>query len=242
MTTTTTTISPLQAFVLGALTKNAGFVSDVLPAAFKRMAQGGAIGGTIGGLGSAGLAAMRGEDPWAAARQGGIGGASLGALAGGLSNIGGWGPLDLSDVSAKAMNKGLDTAIATSGAVAGGALMSQLLGASGAEAKQEAQRELGRYSAQQEIKAQQKQLLAPQHHAAFADAQQDDIIAQADNQLMASSYETMKRFAPNLAADPNAVRSFLRESATWGTGPSYATLKNLADAEKAVASYGGTPR
>ena len=91
----------------------------------------------------------------------------------------------------------------------------------------------------QQIKVKQLALLEPMHAAAFEHAQQDEIISRADPALVHSSFETMKRFAPNIAADPNAVKSFLRESASWGAGPSYATLKNLADAERAVAGAGG---
>ncbi len=42
----------------------------------------------------------------------------------------------------------------------------------------------------------------------------------------------MKRFAPTLSSDPNAVRSFLREAATSGAGVNYNTIKLLAEAER----------
>lgn len=57
------------------------------------------------------------------------------------------------------------------------------------------------------------------------------------------SYKTMTRFAPALSMDPNAVRSFLRESVLGGAGVNYATIKNLVDTERSIADakpqYGG---
>ena len=44
----------------------------------------------------------------------------------------------------------------------------------------------------------------------------------------------MRKAAPRLATDVSAVRSFLREIASYGTGPNYVTIKNLAEAEKAL--------
>lgn len=68
----------------------------------------------------------------------------------------------------------------------------------------------------------------------FAQLQQeDDVLAQADPQQLQEAYHTMVRFAPTLATDKNAVRSFLRESVLYGTGPNVITIKQLADAERA---------
>lgn len=64
--------------------------------------------------------------------------------------------------------------------------------------------------------------------------QEDDVLAQADPQALQEAYHTMVRFAPTLATDKNAVRSFLRESVTYGTGPNVVTIKMLADAERAT--------
>jgi len=64
--------------------------------------------------------------------------------------------------------------------------------------------------------------------------QTDDIIAKADPQQLNEAYRTMVRFAPTLATDTNAVKTFLRESVLYGTGPNFMAIKQLADAEKAV--------
>ena len=99
--------------------------------------------------------------------------------------------------------------------------------------------ETGKLTAQKDFKTMSLLRLQPQHANVFKTVMKDDVIRGADHSLMKSTYDTMKRFAPNLAADDNAARSFLREHAIYGAGPSYAALKNLADAERAVASAGG---
>ncbi|MGD9209177.1 MAG: hypothetical protein PVI90_00300 [Desulfobacteraceae bacterium] len=66
--------------------------------------------------------------------------------------------------------------------------------------------------------------------------QEDDVISQADPQQLAEAYHTMVRFAPTLATDKNAVKTFLRESTLYGTGPNFVSIKQLADAEKAVTT------
>jgi hypothetical protein len=99
--------------------------------------------------------------------------------------------------------------------------------------------EIGKLTAQNRFKTQMVNTLQPQHTAVLKNVLQDEIINKADKTMIVSAFETMKRFAPNLAADENATRSFLREHAIYGTGPSYASLKNLADAEQAVARAGG---
>ncbi len=197
---------------------------------------GAAVGGAVGGGGGALMAHLQGGDVAANARKGAIGGAGLGMMGGALSGFTPRGTL--ANIPAESLQKGTGAALTGLGAAFGAHLMSPIEGGAGAAAEQ-AQRELGRFNGQQAIKQQQITALAPQHDVAFHQAQQDEVIQQADPSLVASSFSTMKRFAPNLAADPNAVRSFLRESATWNSGPSYATLKNLADAERAVAGAGG---
>lgn len=99
--------------------------------------------------------------------------------------------------------------------------------------------ELGKLTAQNEFKGQQLMRLNAQHKNVFNTVIKDEVIRDAEPALMRSTYDTMKRFAPNLAADPNAAKSFLREHAIYGAGPSYAALKNLADAEQAVSRAGG---
>lgn len=99
--------------------------------------------------------------------------------------------------------------------------------------------EIGKLNAQNKFKAHMIESLQPMHTQVFKSMLQDDVISQADKGMITSAFATMKRFAPNLAADENAARSFLREHAIYGTGPSYASLKNLADAEQAIAKAGG---
>jgi hypothetical protein len=70
----------------------------------------------------------------------------------------------------------------------------------------------------------------------------DDIIGKADKNLLVEAYETMKKVAPTLAKDINAVRSYLREVAMAGTGPDYNTIKQLADAEKTIMAAKGLGR
>lgn len=70
---------------------------------------------------------------------------------------------------------------------------------------------------------------------------QDPLLAEAMNrtpemaQSITEAYATMARFAPTLSLDVNAVRAFLREVVLGGAGVNYATIKNLADAERAVS-------
>lgn len=64
--------------------------------------------------------------------------------------------------------------------------------------------------------------------------QEDDVIARSDPEQLNEAYHTMVRFAPTLATDKNAVKTFLRESVLYGTGPNFMAIKQLADAEKAV--------
>jgi hypothetical protein len=52
-------------------------------------------------------------------------------------------------------------------------------------------------------------------------------------EMLKEAYGTMCRFAPSLAMDVNAVRSFLREAIVGGSGVNYATIKNLIETEKA---------
>ena len=62
----------------------------------------------------------------------------------------------------------------------------------------------------------------------------DPILAKADPALLSKAYHSMANFAPTLAKDENAVRSFLRESVMAGNGPDYATIANLAKAEATI--------
>lgn len=64
--------------------------------------------------------------------------------------------------------------------------------------------------------------------------EEDDVISRADPEQIDEAYHTMVRFAPTLATDKNAVKTFLRESVLYGTGPNFTTIKQLADAEGSV--------
>ena len=64
--------------------------------------------------------------------------------------------------------------------------------------------------------------------------QEDDVLSQADDQKLLEAYHTMTRFAPTLSTDKNAVKTFLREMTLYGNGPNFLTIKQLADAERAV--------
>jgi len=66
--------------------------------------------------------------------------------------------------------------------------------------------------------------------------EEDDVIARADPAQLDEAYHTMVRFAPTLATDKNAVKTFLRESVLYGTGPNFVAIKQLADAERAVSA------
>ena len=98
---------------------------------------------------------------------------------------------------------------------------------------------LGRLQAEQVHRSKQLEQLSPHHEATFNALRDDPILAKADPSLIQSSFETMKRFAPNVASDPHASRAFLQEVALYGKGPSYATLKTLADTERAIQQAQG---
>lgn len=64
----------------------------------------------------------------------------------------------------------------------------------------------------------------------------DPILRRGDKNAILDAYHSMAKFAPTLAADENAVRSFLRESVMAGNGPDYASIANLARAERDVVT------
>ena len=73
------------------------------------------------------------------------------------------------------------------------------------------------------------------HQQIFAMLRKEDpVLAEADPQMLSDAYHTMVRFAPTLSTDKNAVKAFLRESVTYGTGPNHVAIKQLADAEQSV--------
>jgi hypothetical protein len=76
----------------------------------------------------------------------------------------------------------------------------------------------------------------------FATLLQSDVIIHdalernpAAAEMLKEAYGTMCRFAPSLALDVNAARSFLREVVVGGSGVNYITIKNLIETEKALA-------
>jgi hypothetical protein len=59
----------------------------------------------------------------------------------------------------------------------------------------------------------------------------DDMLDRADRDELKDAYKTMVNFAPSIAADPNAARSFLRSAVASGGGVDFNTLKLLAETE-----------
>lgn len=62
----------------------------------------------------------------------------------------------------------------------------------------------------------------------------DPVLAKANKTDLKDAYKTLVRFAPTIATDKNAVRSFLRESVLYGSGPNIMTIKQVAEAERAT--------
>lgn len=62
----------------------------------------------------------------------------------------------------------------------------------------------------------------------------DPVLSTADDATLMEAYHTMSRFAPVLSTDKNAVRAFLRQAVTSGSGPDFMSIKLVADAERAV--------
>lgn len=234
-----------------ARAKTASPINDLLRSLGKTTALGAAGGAGLGALSSY----ARDEDIGRGALRGAAAGGALGLLGGGLHQVFRAPPSAAASLTADGLHdvtthmgheatKSLlsDSMKGLGMGIGGGIAYHAGAAAFGSpETREMRDKELGKFQAMQEIRTYQGTHLAPLHDAAFAKARQDEVIGRADPSMMQSSFNTMKKFAPNLAADHNAVTSFLRESAAFGTGPSYATLKNLADAEKAVVSAGGTP-
>ena len=68
---------------------------------------------------------------------------------------------------------------------------------------------------------------------------EDEVISNADPDVVREALHTMQRFAPSLAADKPSVRTFLREAATSGSGVNFNTVKLLSEAEQSVQKAGG---
>ncbi len=141
----------------------------------------------------------------------------------------------------------LGTLAATTGAgilgAAGASLvnkMTMLTAGKSHTSQEEEHKELGRLNARASFAAGRSLLLTKQHESVLQHLMKhDELIKDAPKTLVLSSFKTMSKFAPNLAADENAARSFLRTSIESGSGPSFATLQTLADAERSVQQAGG---
>ena len=74
------------------------------------------------------------------------------------------------------------------------------------------------------------------YEAIRADSVLRDAVRSNDKILgqLKEAFATLTRFAPTMAEDINAVRSYLRESVLSGGGINYATIKQLAETEKLV--------
>ena len=62
----------------------------------------------------------------------------------------------------------------------------------------------------------------------------DPVLANAQPSELMKHYNTMAKFAPTLASDESAARSFLREAIMSQAGPDYSTISGLARAESTV--------
>lgn len=136
------------------------------------------------------------------------------------------------------------TALATtaiSGAAGGLAYSLQSRFFGDPELQKETSRETGKINARSNFKVLSLSMLSPQHDKVLKRLQDATEFDGVSNKDLASAYETMKRFAPNLAADENAARSFLREHLYRGTlnTPHYSTIKLLVETERSVADAGG---
>lgn len=69
----------------------------------------------------------------------------------------------------------------------------------------------------------------------------DDMLQDAtpeDRELLSRAFQSMQKFAPELASDEFAVRNYLRESLMASNGPDYSTISNLARANRDVTDTG----
>jgi len=90
--------------------------------------------------------------------------------------------------------------------------------------------------------------MSPTRQAIFGALKREDpTLAMADNKTLLEAFHTMSKIAPTLSTDKNAVRSFLTEAATAGSGGlNFQTIKGIADAEvsvnKATMPYSGSEK
>ena len=109
------------------------------------------------------------------------------------------------------------------------------------EQERETAKETGKINARVSQKLLSIGMLKPQHEKVLKNLKAATEFNGVSDDELGSAYDTMKRFAPNLAADENAARSFLREHLYRGTlnTPHYSTIKLLVETEKSVAEAGG---
>ena len=170
----------------------------------------------------------------AGALLGGAGGAFAHQLASHAANPAGAHPA--STLAEKVL---LTPAMGAAGSLAAGLGYSALTG--GSRGVDEAtEKELGKAKARDVAHSAAVSAHAPQQQMVFAKVvSSDPALAHADMHLLEESFRSMCAAAPRLATDESAVKSFLREITSFGTGPNYVTIKNLAEAEKALThSYG----
>ena len=86
----------------------------------------------------------------------------------------------------------------------------------------------------------------PKQQAAYDDAISSDEILQeahrSNPRALQESFSTLKTFAPSMAKNPQAAKSFLRQatmSGMQGSGPDFATIRLLAETEKFIQNSKG---
>lgn len=81
-----------------------------------------------------------------------------------------------------------------------------------------------------------------QQSRTFQDAMStDEMLREAppqDQELLQRAFQTMQKFAPELAHDEFAVKNYLRESLMAANGPDYATIGNLARTNRDISDQG----
>lgn len=102
-------------------------------------------------------------------------------------------------------------------------------------------RELGQLTARAKFKNETIEKLRPVHKQIIRDLKKnDDIIRDADSKMVDSTYRTMTNFAPLLAADENAAKSFIRTTIQSGADhPGFNVLQAVTDAERSAQQAGG---
>jgi len=102
-------------------------------------------------------------------------------------------------------------------------------------------RELGQLTARSKFKDEAIKKLGPIHKQIIKDLKKnDEIIRDADSKMVDSTYRTMTNFAPLLAADENAAKSFIRTTIQSGADhPGFNVLQAVTDAERSVQQAGG---